>query len=66
MVVTIAGLVNPTTKAKLDSIKAKAIRVCLSLPRATANEALQMEDGEIALSLRRDPQNPFLTRLPTD
>jgi len=42
---------NPTIKPNLDSIQAKAIRVCLGLPRATASEALRMEGSEMALSL---------------
>ena len=43
-----------TTKKKLDSIQAYALRVCLGLPKSTATEALLVEAGEMPLDLRRE------------
>ena len=43
-----------TTKKKLDSIQAYALRVCLGLPKSTATEALLVEAGEMPLNLRRE------------
>ena len=47
---------SKSTKATLDTIQAKALRICCGAMKGTALAALQNECGEMPLSLRRHKQ----------
>jgi len=45
---------SPSEKKKLDIIQSKALKICLGLPKSTANASTLRESGELPLDLRRN------------